>query len=60
MEKKFLGANEVAIYLDVSVSMAYKVIRQLNDELKNAGYITIAGKVNRAYLETRIYGGLVL
>ena len=60
MEKKFLSANEVAIYLDVSVSMAYKVIRQLNDELKNAGYITIAGKVNRAYLETRIYGGLVL
>ena len=60
MEKKFLNANDVAGCLDVSVSMAYKVIRQLNKELKEAGYITISGKVNKTYFETRIYGGLIV
>lgn len=58
MEKKFLNANDVAQCMDISVSMAYKVIRKLNNELNAAGYLTIAGKVSRAYLETRLYGGL--
>ena len=58
MEKKFLNANDVAQCMDISVSMAYKVIRKLNNELNAAGYLTIAGNVSRAYLETRLYGGL--
>lgn len=52
-EKRFLNAQDVAEYLEVSKSMAYKLIQQLNRELKEQGYITIAGKVSRVYFEER-------
>ncbi|MDD5917767.1 MAG: LysR family transcriptional regulator [bacterium] len=56
MEKRFMRAEEVASELGVSVSYAYKVIRMLNDELKEKGYITVAGKVSRQYFNERFYG----
>ena len=49
MDNKFMRVEEVAEVLEVSTSFAYKVIRQLNDELKAKGYITIAGRINREY-----------
>ena len=57
-EKNFLTASDVAEYVGISVPMAYKVIRQLNDELKAQGYITISGKVSRIYFEKKIYMGV--
>ena len=56
MENKFIRADEVAQELDVSKPRAYKLIRQLNDELKAEGYITIAGRVYRQYFNERLYG----
>ena len=55
MDIKFMRAEEVAEVLEVSTSFAYKVIRQLNNELKAKGYITIAGRINREYFYERIY-----
>ena len=52
----FIRADEVATALGVSKAYAYKVVRDLNKELKEKGFITIAGKVNRIYFEERIYG----
>ena len=57
-EKNFLTASDVAEYMGISVPMAYKVSRQLNDELKAQGYITISGKVSRIYFEKKIYMGV--
>ena len=56
MENKFIRADDVAQELGVSKPYAYKIIRQLNDELKAKGFITIAGRVNRQYFNERIYG----
>ena len=56
--KLCLTAKEVAACMPVSVLMAYKIIKQLNDEQKENGFITISGKVNKQYLESKIYGGL--
>ena len=42
-DKNFLTAEDVAQYMGISVSMAYKVIRKLNEEMKERGYITISG-----------------
>ena len=42
--------------LSVSKPYAYKLIRQLNEELKEKGFITIAGRVNRQYFYERLYG----
>ena len=55
MDNKFMRVEEVAEVLEVSTSFAYKVIRQLNDELKAKGYITISGRINREYLYERVY-----
>ena len=52
----FIKAEEIATELGVSKSYAYKLIRKLNEELKNRGFITIAGKVNRQFFEEKIYG----
>lgn len=52
----FIRAEEVAKELGVSKPYAYKLIRKLNEELKNKGFITISGKVNRQFFEEKIYG----
>ncbi len=52
---RFMNVDDVAEYLGVSTSMAYKIIQQLNRELKAKGYITIAGKISRAYFEKKVY-----
>ena len=54
--KRFLNANDVATYMNISTSKAYKIIRGLNEELESKGYITIHGKVSRAYFEEKVYG----
>ena len=56
MENKYIRVDEVAKELDVSKPYAYKLIRQLNEELKAKGFITIAGRVNRQYFNERLYG----
>lgn len=42
--KQYLTAAEVAETVGVSTAKAYGLIREMNAELKAAGYITIAGK----------------
>lgn len=51
-----IGADEIAQKLDVSKAFAYKVVRDLNNELKQRGFIVIAGKVSRRFFEERFYG----
>lgn len=56
MERQFIGAKEVAEILGVSESKGYSVIRELNSELKEKGYIVVPGKVSRVFFEERCYG----
>lgn len=57
-EKLYLNANEVAILLGVSLGTSYRLIRRLNNELEDKGYITFAGKLPKKYLEERYFGGV--
>ena len=52
----FIGASEVGKLLGVCRSKAYKVIQQLNEDLKAQGYIIIQGKTHRTYFFEKIYG----
>lgn len=54
--KIYITASELAEMLGVSVGHAYKIIRKLNQELAEQGFLVIAGKVPRRYLEIRWYG----
>ena len=56
-DKKYLKAQDVAAYMEISVPLAYKIIRALNDELVAQGYLVVAGRINRSYFEKKIYGG---
>lgn len=44
----YVDVKEVSQLLGVSQSKAYQIIKQLNDDLKKDGYLTIAVKVSRA------------
>ena len=52
----FVGVETVAKDFGVSKGFAYKLIKQMNDELKAKGYLTVAGRVSRQYDRERIYG----
>ena len=57
MKHSFLRVDEVAEILGISKSYAYKIVQKLNAELKEQGFITIAGRVNKQYfLEKTCYG----
>lgn len=57
MENKlFLNVNDVATCMGISIPTAYKIIRKLNNELVLQGYITVAGKISRAYFDQKVYG----
>lgn len=59
MTKQYATAKEVAEAMGISEGKAYGIIRELNAQLKQQGYITISGKVNRKYFEEKCcYGGL--
>ena len=52
----FMRVEEVAEELGVSIPYAYKLIRSMNEELKKAGCITIAGRIDRKYFHEKFYG----
>ena len=56
MQKMFMRVEEVAEELDVSIPYAYKLIRQMNAELKKTGCVTIAGRIDRKYFYEHFYG----
>ena len=49
----FMKVEDVAVALGVSKSYAYKIVQKLNRELREKGYITISGRVNRQYFLER-------
>jgi transposase len=56
--KLYVNANDVATMLGISLGTSYRVIRRLNAELTEKGYITFSGKLPRKYLEERYFGGV--
>lgn len=57
MEKNFMTVEEVAEELKVSKSYAYKVVRELNAEMRELGYLTISGRVNISFFRKKLCYG---
>ena len=51
-----LTTKDVASELGVSYSYANKVVKALNTELAEKGYMVVTGKVSRKFFEERFYG----
>ena len=56
MNKMYLTAEEIAEILGVSKGFAYRLIRDLNAELKAKGFIVVAGKLPTTYFKEKFYG----
>ena len=56
MTENFYSVEDVMHILGISKSAAYKIMRQMNDELKKKGFVIFRGKVSRRYFEERFYG----
>ena len=50
----FMKAEEIMKALGVSQSEAYRIIKRLNEELKEKGYMVVSGRVSRRYLEEKM------
>lgn len=54
-EKMFLTAKDVSIIIRSSEATAYRLIKQMNAELKKRGKIIIPGKISKRYFEEKVY-----
>ena len=54
MSTILMTAEEVAEEMNVSKAYAYRIIQQLNKEMKEMGYLTVSGKVNRNYFLKKV------
>jgi transposase len=53
-----MRVGDVATELGISKSYAYKIVRRLNEELKNMGYLTISGRISKNYFMEKVcYSG---
>lgn len=53
-KKNFLTAQDIADEMGVSKSYAYKILKQLNAEMKELGYLTVAGRVDANYFRKKV------
>ena len=58
MDKIFISAKELSEIMDISLGHAYKLIKQMNNELKQSGYLVVAGKVPIAFFFFFFFGGV--
>lgn len=56
MKALYLTASDISQILGISKSRSYVLIRECNNELKEKGYLTIAGKVSKKYFAEKYYG----
>ena len=52
----YYTANEVKEMLGISRGHAYKIVKQLNDELAGKGFIVVAGRIPKKYFAEHFYG----
>ena len=53
-EKIYMTVQDVADTLGISKSKASEIVRQMNQELQEKGYLTVAGRVNSKYFHKRV------
>ena len=52
----FYNAEDIMNMLGIGRSKAYEIIKTLNCELNDKGFITVQGKVSKKYFHQRVYG----
>lgn len=55
-EKIYYNAEEVSRMLGISRGKSYKILREMNRDLAERGFLTIAGKIPVEYFREKWYG----
>ena len=58
MSRATYTAQELAELLGVSESKAYQLIKLMNAELAQKGFLTVRGKIPREYAKQRFFGAV--
>lgn len=51
----FYTVDDISAILTVSKPTAYRIIKRLNDELTNKGFIVVSGRVPKKYFNEKFY-----
>lgn len=54
----YFTANEISEMLGVSRAKAYRIVKDLNEELAAKNYIVVPGRIPRKFFAERYYGGV--
>lgn len=57
VQRDYYDVDEVTELIGMSKSFCYKLVQNLNKELKEKGCIVFPGKVPKKYLQERLYCG---
>ncbi len=55
-QTRLLSADDVKNALGISKSKAYKIIQQMNKDMKAKGYYTVSGRISAKYFAEQFYG----
>ncbi len=56
MNTQYITATQIQDVLGVGRTKAYQIVRSLNNELSDMGYITVSGKCPMEYFKKKYYG----
>lgn len=53
--KRYYYVEDVMEMFGIKETKAYQIIKKLNSELNDKGYITVAGRISKKYFDERYY-----
>lgn len=56
-EKRYYTALEVGKMIGVGRTSAYSIVKKLNKELSDKGYLVVDGKISKDYFESKYFSG---
>ena len=59
-EKLYYTAEEISKMIGVGKTSAYAIVKKLNKELSDKGYIVVSGKIPKNYFNEKYFGGAVV
>lgn len=59
-EKLYYTAEEISKMIGVGKTSAYAIVKKLNKELSDKGYIVVNGKIPKKYFNEKYFGGAVV
>lgn len=54
-EKRYYTALEVGKMIGVGRTSAYSIVKKLNKELSDKGYLVVDGKISKDYFESKYF-----